>query len=65
LPGLLIFEFNLKKKEENMATDDQMKRVKAMQAARKKKIDAKAAKKLALQKRCAQMRKIRLANLAK
>eukprot|EP00593_Proboscia_inermis_P005317 CAMPEP_0171312678 /NCGR_PEP_ID=MMETSP0816-20121228/28478_1 /TAXON_ID=420281 /ORGANISM="Proboscia inermis, Strain CCAP1064/1" /LENGTH=48 /DNA_ID= /DNA_START= /DNA_END= /DNA_ORIENTATION= len=48
-----------------MATNDQMKAVKAMQAARKKKSNAKAAKKAALQKRCAQMRKKRLANLAK
>eukprot|EP00588_Corethron_pennatum_P016343 CAMPEP_0194309052 /NCGR_PEP_ID=MMETSP0171-20130528/6018_1 /TAXON_ID=218684 /ORGANISM="Corethron pennatum, Strain L29A3" /LENGTH=48 /DNA_ID= /DNA_START= /DNA_END= /DNA_ORIENTATION= len=48
-----------------MATDEQMKTVKKMQAARVKKAQTKAAKKLALQKRCAAMRKTRLANLAK
>jgi len=47
------------------ATDAQMKGVKAMQVARKRKADKKAAKKAALQKRCAQMRKIRLANIEK
>eukprot|EP00578_Thalassiosira_sp_NH16_P029043 CAMPEP_0181101792 /NCGR_PEP_ID=MMETSP1071-20121207/13956_1 /TAXON_ID=35127 /ORGANISM="Thalassiosira sp., Strain NH16" /LENGTH=46 /DNA_ID= /DNA_START= /DNA_END= /DNA_ORIENTATION= len=43
-----------------MATEEQTKAVKAMQDARKK----KAAKKAALQKRCAMMREKRLAKLA-
>eukprot|EP00751_Fragilariopsis_kerguelensis_P010352 CAMPEP_0170787276 /NCGR_PEP_ID=MMETSP0733-20121128/18195_1 /TAXON_ID=186038 /ORGANISM="Fragilariopsis kerguelensis, Strain L26-C5" /LENGTH=50 /DNA_ID=CAMNT_0011133469 /DNA_START=60 /DNA_END=212 /DNA_ORIENTATION=+ len=48
-----------------MATEKQMKGVKAMQAARKTKAANKAKKLAALQKRCAEMRKIRLANIAK
>jgi len=48
-----------------MASEKQMKVVKKMQAARVKKANAKAAKKLALQKRCDAMREARLANLAK
>lgn len=48
-----------------MATTEQMKAVKKMQEARVKKAQTKSAKKLALQKRCAAMRKKRLENLGK